>query len=122
MFCGNCGKDVENGVEFCPNCGKSIKGDTFIVSPETQGSGYPLSNLTAKLFSGLFEIILWIILIAGFVGGGILGLEVYGIVGFLIGIIIGGIASFVVIVLTGGLVSLFIKLVNNSNEIVKKLN
>jgi hypothetical protein len=38
------------------------------------------------------------------------------------GILIGGIVSFIIIIFTGSLVSLFIKLVNNTEEIKKKLN
>ena len=39
-----------------------------------------------------------------------------------VGAIIGGVISFIIIVLTGGLVSLFIRLVNNTDEIRRKLN
>jgi len=81
------------------------------------GTDYPLSNLTAKLFSVLFEIILWIILIGGIIGGGILGGAMGDFGGVLVGIILGGIASFIIIIFTGGFISLFIKLVNNTDEI-----
>jgi len=126
MFCGNCGSVFEDGVEFCPNCGKSTKEDFVATNQQNQVNGYPLSNFTAKAFSVLFEVILWVILIGGFVVGGILGYTltprfsepggyIFG------GIIIGGIAAFIIIILTGGLVSLFIKFVNNSEEIKKQL-
>lgn len=28
MFCGNCGKEIEEGNKFCTNCGKQIKGES----------------------------------------------------------------------------------------------
>ena len=122
MFCCHCGTENDDSAAFCSNCGKSPKG-TGIAG--NQQSGYPLSNLTAKLFGVLFEIILWIILIGGVVGGGILGNILTPRRGnpgsfIFMGIIIGGIASFIIIILTGGLVSLFIKLVNNTEELKKK--
>jgi uncharacterized membrane protein len=93
-------------------------------SSDSKYNGYPLSNLTAKLFSIFFEIILWIILIGGVVGGGILGKTFAprsNSGGYIfVGIILGGITAFIIIILTGGLVSLFIKLVNNTEEINKK--
>jgi hypothetical protein len=108
-------------VTFCSKCGKSPTGVN--TNQQSQNNGYPLSNLTAKLFSVLFEIILWIILIGGFIGGGILGKTLSGWSSdyTFLGIILGGIAGFIIIILTGGLVSLFIKLVNNSEEIKSKL-
>jgi len=127
MYCANCGAENDDGVAFCSKCGKSPTEDTIIVN---QHSGYFLSNLTAKLFSLLFEISLWITLFGGFIGGGILGkfLAPHSYYrndnsgGYIFaGIILGGIAGFITIILTGGLVSLFIKLVNNTDEIKKKL-
>jgi len=123
MYCANCGAENDDGVAFCSKCGKSPTGDTIIVN---QHSGYFLSNLTAKLFSLLFEINLWITLIGGFVVGGILGKTLasysYDNADYIfIGTILGGIAGFITIIFEGGLVSLFIKLVNNTDEIKKKL-
>jgi len=131
MFCANCGKENDDGVVFCAHCGKSTKGDAVVINQQKNQNGYPLSNLTAKLFSILFEIILWIILIGGIVGGGILGKMLApssyyrddNSGGYIFaGIILGGIVAFITIILTGGLVSLFIKLVNNTDEIKKKIN
>lgn len=118
MFCGKCGSNIADGIDFCPNCGKSAKGDVAV----NQQNTYPLTNFTAKSFSVLFEIVLWIILIGGFIVGGILGnaFSGWGRNYTLLGIILGGIAAFVTIILTGGLVSLFLKLVNNTDEIRKK--
>jgi hypothetical protein len=126
MFCGTCGKYVDDGVEICPNCGKSTKG----IAQQHQQVGYPLSNLTAKLFGVLFEISLWFILVAGVITGGVSGAmsQRYSgdssaqIVFFLGGTLLGAIAAFMTIILIGGLVSLFIKLVNNTEEIKNKLN
>jgi len=122
MFCANCGTENDDGVVFCSNCGKSPKG--VIVNKQNQGSGYPLTNFTAKSFSILFEIILWIILIGGFIGGGVLGnaLSGWGSDYTFFGIILGGITAFITIILTGGLVSMFIKLVNYIEEIKKKIS
>ena len=130
MFCANCGTENDDGAAFCSKCGKSPAGGTATVNQKERQSGYPLSNLTAKLFGVLFEIILWIILLGGIVGGGILG-KIFApssyyrddsSAGYIFGgIILGGIAGFITIILTGGLVSLFIKLVNNSEDIKKKL-
>lgn len=119
MFCGKCGSNVEEGVVFCPNCGKSAKGDVAV----NQQNTYPLTNFTAKSFNVLFEVILWAILIGGTILGGILGNQISKLFRedfTFLGIIIGGIASFIQIILIGGLVSLFIKLVNNTDEIRKK--
>jgi len=127
MYCANCGAENDDGAAFCSKCGKSPTGDTSnAVNQQNRQGGLPLSNFTAKMFSILFEIILWLMLIGGVVGGGILGKMfapyrrdsggyVFG------GIILGGIGALIMIILTGGLVSLFIKLVNNSEEIKKKL-
>ena len=115
MICSKCGSNVEDGAVFCPTCGKLIKGDTVGVN---QQNGYPLSNFTAKLFTLYFEIVLWVILLVGIIAGGIIGSLFHST---FLGIIIGGAASFIQIILIGGLVSLFIKLVNNSEEIKKKI-
>ena len=129
MNCINCGTTNDDGAVFCLNCGKycgkplnEVVGNQQSSSIGNQksgssGGGYPLSNLTAKLFSVLFEVILWIILVGGFVVGGILADDFGSPILF----ILGGIAGFVIIILTGGLVSLFIKLVNNSEEVKKQL-
>ena len=126
MLCGKCGTNFEDDAEFCPNCGKSTKEDFVVVNQKNQGNGYPLSNFTANAFSVLFEIILWLIFIGGFIGGGILGNTLAGWSGdkgsyIFGGILLGGITSFIITILIGGLVSLFIKLVKNSEEIKNKL-
>ena len=122
MYCANCGSNVADDVIFCPDCGKSAKGDNVTASKQIQHSSYPLTNLTAKLFSVLFETILWIILIGGIIGGGIVG---YGVAydggGAFVGMLVGFIVSFIFIIMTGGLVSLFIKIVNNTEEMKIKL-
>ena len=128
MFCENCGSNVENNEEFCPNCGTSAKGDDVVLNQQNFQGNYPLTHLTAKLYGIFFEIILWIILIGGIIGGGTIGpklmMEARGpvVLGLLFGVILGGILASLLIILIGGLTSLFIKLVNNSEEIKKKLN
>jgi len=126
MYCANCGTENDDGAKFCSKCGKSPTGENVNVeNRQNNQSGYPLSNLTAKMFGVLFEIILWIMLIGGIIGGGIIG-NIFAPYrrssgGYIfLGIILGGIIAFVTIILTGGLVSLFIKLVNNTEEIKKK--
>jgi len=124
MFCPNCGSNIEDNVAFCPNCGKSTKRNDVNANQQNQWGGYPLSNFTAKAFGILFEIILWIILVGGFISGGIIGntfSSSWHDYTFL-GVIVGGISGLISVILTGGLVSLFIKLVNNSEEIKKKIN
>ena len=118
MFCVNCGKENDDGVVFCSSCGKPPKGVAV-----SQRNTYPLTNFTAKSFNVLFEVILWVILIGGVVVGGIIGYQASFLLRAdltFLGILIGGAASFVQVILLGGLVSLFIKLVNNSDEIKKK--
>jgi len=122
MFCANCGTKNDDDVVYCSNCGKSPKGDTFA---SNQQSTFPLTNFTARAFKIWFEIILWINLVGGIIGGGIAGKQIGELIQkdlTFLGIIIGGIYSFVFIIFLGGLVSLLIKLVNNSEEIKKKNN
>jgi len=118
MFCANCGLNVADDVVLCPKCGRSAKGDDVVVATRNQQSGYPLSNLTASAFRVLFEIILWFILIGGFIFGGIIG---YQNGNAFMGIIGGGVLAFIIIIITGGLVSLLIKLVDNAEDIKRKL-
>ena len=136
MYCGNCGTQNEN-VEFCSNCGKPTKSISKIDQKPIEGyplsndnqqpaDDYPLSYLTAKLFRVLFEIALWFILFGGFIFRGVVGYnnttqghDPSGQV--FIGIILGGFIAFVIIILIGGLVSLFIKLVNDTEEIKRKI-
>jgi len=81
----------------------------------------PLTNLSTKLFGIFFEIILWIILLGGIIGGGIAGYEMlYSGGGAILGIIVGGIISFLFIILFGGMISLFIKIANNIEALKNK--
>ena len=105
-YCGKCGASMIEGSRVCLSC---VKGTDY--------GGYPLSNFTAKSFRVLFEVILWLILIGGFVAFVIFA---YAAENFLWTISIG-IGIFVTFILIGGLVSLLIKLVNNSEEIKKQL-
>ena len=121
MFCANCGSNVEDNVVFCPNCGKSAKGDGVAKSLQGQQGGYPLSNLSAKWFPIVNEITLWLILIGGIIGCGIIG-GMAGEAYIFGGVVLGGISAFLLIISLNGLITLFIKLVNDTAEIKKKLN
>ena len=129
MFCGNCGKDIEDGVDFCPNCGKSPNGK----SPKSKVAGdkgskmasYPLINLSSKLFYPMFELVLWFFLIIGTIGGGIAGywigqkiLEDRGVIGAFLGVIIGFFLSFVCMVNHGGKSAISLKA--NAEKVLKK--
>ena len=115
MFCGNCGSNIDDNSIICPKCGKSSKGDYIV---DNQQYNYPLTNFTSKSFRLLFEIILWIILLGSIIVGSAIGGTLnYAFAGF----IVGGIIGLISIVLIGGLVSLFIKIVNNTDEIKRKI-
>ena len=116
MFCVNCGSENNDNVEICANCGKSTAGKVF--NNQTKSSGYLLTMFTAKLFTLYFEIVLWVILAIGIIAGGIIG-NLFRTA--FLGIIIGGAFSFIQIILIGGLVSLFIKLVNNTEDLKRKI-
>jgi hypothetical protein len=109
MYCANCGSSINEDGGTCPKCEKS-KNSVNI------SNGYPLSNLTARLFKIFFEVSLWITLILGLIIGGIIGNIANNAFG---GLLIGGIISFVIIVVSGGLVSIFLKLSDNIEELKK---
>ena len=115
MFCGNCGSNVTDGVDFCPNCGKSPN-KAGIINTDSKIGGYPLINLSAKLYTVFFEIGLWLILIIGPIAGGIIG-NLGGGEGILPGIIIGFIIGFILMIQIGGLTSVFLKIKNNTDKI-----
>ena len=127
MFCGNCGKDVDDGVEFCPYCSKSPKGEVA-GDKDAKLASYPLIDLSSKLFYPMFEFVLWLFLIIGTVGGGITGYSINRIIsnrneggtGAFLGVIIGFIVSFLVIIITGGLISIFLKINENIGKMLKK--
>ena len=117
MFCGNCGSNIQNGINFCPNCGKNPNKSVVIGNNSSVGE-YPLINLSAKLFTVFFEIGLWLILIGGPIAGGIIG----GLIGrrddgILPGIIIGFIIGFILMIFSGGITAVLLKIKNNTDRI-----
>lgn len=95
---------------------------------------FPLINLSKNLFYIVFEIFLWLMLICGAVGGGILGQIIMKhtfkaeinnqliILGIILGVMLGVIISIILITIIGGLISLFIKKCSDINEIKLKLD
>jgi hypothetical protein len=119
MFCGNCGSEIKDGLEICSKCGKSPDGT---VVNKFKTGGYPLINLSAKLYTLFFEISLWLILIIGIVGGGVIGNLIDDRVnGILPGIIIGFLIAFVLMIQIGGLTSVFLKINENAEKIEKSV-
>lgn len=112
MFCGNCGSEMQEGLEKCPKCSRVPN------IAETKIGDYPLINLSAKLYAVFTEIGLWLILISGPIFGGIIGntLSRSG-EGILPGIILGFIIGFILMVEVGGLISIFLKIKNNTDKL-----
>jgi len=122
MFCGKCGAEIADGLEVCPKCGKSLKAAEAVAAGNQagQGGGFPLTNLTAKLFGVFFEITLWGLLMGGLVLGGVLGYAFFSEFNLAM-VFLGGLLAFFIIISTGGLVSLILKIVSNTEEIKRKL-
>jgi len=115
MFCGNCGTEIQDGLTSCPKCKKSPN------RVDVRISDYPLINLSAKLYTLIFEISLWLILIVGTVAGGVVGSLLNRSV--LLGVVVGFIIGFVLMIQTGGLVSVFLKIIHiNSDKDLTLLN
>ena len=114
MFCANCGKENEDGVVFCSNCGKSPT-RTNVVNQQNQGNGYPLINLSSRLFYPMFEFSLWVILIIGTVVGGVAGYFINSLIGSgggtgaFLGVIIGFFISFIGVIHYAGKTSIMLK-------------
>jgi len=117
MFCGNCGSNIQDGLDFCPNCGKTPNRAAVIKSTDSKIGDYPLINLSAKLYTVFFEIGLWLILIIGPIAGGIIGNSISYEEGIFPGIIIGFFIGFVLMIQIGGLTSVFLKIKNNTDKI-----
>jgi hypothetical protein len=127
MFCANCGAENDDGVAFCSLCGKSPN-EVVVKNEEKKMENYPLINLSSKLFYQMFELVLWLFLIIGTVGGGIAGFWIgklisgyyndKGSVGAFLGVIIGFFLSFVVMINYGGKTSITLKA--NAEKVLKK--
>jgi len=125
MFCGNCGKGIEDGLEFCPNCGKSPNGEVA-GDKDSKMENYPLINLSSKLFYPMFELALWLFLIIGTVGGGSAGFWIGAlishedgvVIGGFFGVIIGFFLSFVAMVIYGGKTAISLK--SSAEKVLKK--
>jgi uncharacterized membrane protein len=59
MYCGNCGKQVEDGMAFCPSCGKSIGAST------QGGAGQTTAGGNNKTMSIIAYIMFFVPLLAG---------------------------------------------------------
>ena len=124
MFCGNCGSEIQEGLEICSKCGKSPNG-VGVEDKNTKMSDYPLINLSSKLFYPMFEVCLWVNLIVCTVGGGIASYYLTGGNGGyyrnsgnpLPGILIGLVVGFLSMIISGGLISIFLKI----NENIEKM-
>ena len=119
MFCGNCGSEIQKGLDYCPKCNKSPN------RAESSMGGYPLINLSSRLFYPMFELGLWLFLIIGTVGGGIAGYWIgllisyrHGGTGAFLGVIIGFFLSFVCMVNYGGKTAITLKA--NAEKVLKK--
>jgi len=140
MFCGNCGKDIEDGIEFCPNCGKSPKGETTSDGNILSGNVNNFLNVGGILgfvkntFRGSMGFILWVILIISSIGGGIIfyyiGLLSMGSradkTGYVFGgLLLGAILGLLLIITIGGKIATIINMdvnITNINNEIKSLN
>lgn len=69
MYCGKCGKEVENGIKFCPHCGKELEKASTQQEREFSGNSYgrlPKILLQIQEHSKLITCILWFILAMAF--------------------------------------------------------
>jgi hypothetical protein len=147
MFCAKCGSNIKDDATFCPNCGHSVKLDTKTIAQQPNENSaipnqtviyagnvysseintrpkrnFPLLNLAGKLFYPFFEVGLWLVLVIGAIGGGIIGgysNENSPELGAILGVIIGVIIAFILNIICGGLVSIFLKMNDNIEKIIK---
>ena len=120
MFCANCGKNINTGIEFCPNCGKSITG--------TDKYKLRMVKFVKKVIKNYLEIILWINLSLCSISGAIIGSQINNLLnrnylgGFtLLGFIIGLFIGFVINILLGGFIATIINIDENINEIKERM-
>ena len=97
MFCGNCGKKIENNVTFCSNCGKQVKennnsSSNNVIKKETNSYGMisviiGIVSLIAPAFLFLssyklaFNILSYIVLLIAEIFGIVLGIKGKGRIG-----------------------------------------
>jgi hypothetical protein len=74
-----------------------------------------------KAFRGFFEVFLWIILIGGIIGGGIIGnaLSGWGSNYTFLGVIIGSLVGLIIVIVGGGLVATFLNINKNLEQLVQ---
>ena len=87
---------------------------------DTETASYPLTKLCASGFYFVFEIVLWILLVGGIIGGGIIGHSLIAGIGIIIGAIIGCVIAFVIMLEIGGLIAVFLKINENVEKLGKK--
>jgi hypothetical protein len=120
MFCGNCGSEIQDGLEICSKCGKSPKGVVAKVEDKKMAN-YPLINLSSRLFYPIYEMSLWLFLIIGTVTGGVAGYYLGNAGGFaFLGVIIGFLIAFLGNIIFAGLTSIFLKMNENIEKLEKK--
>jgi hypothetical protein len=136
MFCVNCGANVQVDAVFCSNCGiattsEAKRADSAQALVNAQFVAHALDGaqpkdinvltiLTSRLFAIFFEILLWLVLLFGFIGGAIIGGNTYDYspgIGAFMGLVVGGLISFGVMVFIGGMISTFIKISDNIEAI-----
>ena len=125
MYCSNCGAENDDGAAFCAKCGKNPN-DVVVRNEDKEKGNYPLINLSSKLFYPMFELVLWLFLIIGTVGGGIAGYWIGrliswgdgGGIGAFLGVIIGFFLSFVCMINYGGKTAITLKA--NAEKVLKK--
>ena len=92
-------------------------------SGTTSSPLYPLTELCATMYCIIFEVALWLIVLAGTIAGGVIGHSFAHLsdkgVGLVIGAIIGFFASFLIMLNVGGLLSVFLKLCQDVAKIAK---
>jgi len=79
-------------------------------------------EFVARVFRGLMNLLLWLILIGCAIGGFVVGGILLGGWGFsfgyaILGLIIGGIFGFITVILSGGLIANFLNMVDDINSI-----
>ena len=58
MFCGNCGREIDNKAVICPHCGVATKGGS---APATQGNTIAIVGFVFSFFIALVGLICSII-------------------------------------------------------------
>lgn len=56
MFCKNCGKEIENGIEVCPNCGQSVASEIQTKTSEDKSKLRCLPSFILGLIGSVFGL------------------------------------------------------------------